>query len=283
LAYAARRSDIAVEGLAAGIRKMQVNIADAARGGKTGQEVLAALGLTAGQLQNLLPEEQFKRIADRIAAIKNPTERAATAVKIFGRNGTDLLPLLMQGSDGIGRWEARARALGITLSSEAAEGARRFSLLLGDLTDVLRSGVGVIGGAMLPYLDGMVTSIIRIVAAVRDWIKDHRGLVVVLLQVTGAIVAGGLAMTVFSAILRNIAGGVGVLLGTIHLLGSTVVMVGSMLATAWSAPPLPHCQLLKSLRSPQSGLASGHFCTSPGRWAIPSTASRPLSAPWPPT
>jgi hypothetical protein len=234
LAYAARRSDVAVESLAAGIRKMQVNIADAARSGKTSQEVLAALGLTAGQLQNLLPEEQFKRVADRIAAIKNPTERAAAAVKIFGRNGTDLLPLLMQGSDGIGRWEARARALGITLSGEAAEGARRFSLLLGDLTDVLRSGVAVIGGAMLPYLDSMVNRIIRIVTTVRDWIKEHRGLVVVLLQVTGAIVAGGLALTVFSAILRNIAGGIGILLGVIHLLGSTVVMVGSVLATTWS-------------------------------------------------
>ncbi len=42
-------------------------------------------------------------------------------------------------------------------------------------------------------------------------------------------------MTVLSAILRNIAGGIGVVLGAVRLLGTTVAMVGSLLATAWSA------------------------------------------------
>ena len=124
LGYAARRNDVPIEELAAGIKKMQVNITDAARGGKQGQEALAAIGLTADQLGRLLPEEQFRLLADRIAAIQNPTERAAAAVKIFGRTGTELLPLLLQGSDGIAKWEARARALGLVASGDAARGAR---------------------------------------------------------------------------------------------------------------------------------------------------------------
>jgi hypothetical protein len=56
-----------------------------------------------------------------------------------------------------------------------------------------------------------------------------------LLQVSGAIVGAGIAMMLLSAILRNIAGGIGLVLGTIRLLGSTVVMVGSVLATAWTS------------------------------------------------
>jgi hypothetical protein len=92
LSYAARRAEVNADSLATAIKKMQVNIVTAARGGKEAQEVLAGLGLTAADLGRLLPEDQFRRIADRIAAIQNPAERAATAVKIFGRSGTELLP-----------------------------------------------------------------------------------------------------------------------------------------------------------------------------------------------
>lgn len=235
LSYAARRADVGIESLAMGIKKMQVTVADAARGGKKGQEALAAIGLSAAELTRLLPEEQLKRIADRIAAIQNPTERAAAVVKIFGRNGTEMLPMLLQGADGIAKWEARARALGVVMNGEAAEGAHRFSQLLGDLHDVLMSGVRVIGGALIPYLDGLTNRVVRVITSVRQWIKEHRGLAIVLLQVSGTIVATGLAMAVLSAILRNIAGGIGIVLGTVHLLGATVVAVGSLLAGAWSA------------------------------------------------
>jgi len=129
---------------------------------------MAAIGLSAAELTRLLPQDQFKPIADQIAAIGNPTERAAAAVKVFGRNGTDLMPMLLQGSDGISRWEARARALGVVMNGEAAAGAHRFSQLLGDLNDVLQSGVRVIGDALIPYLTGLTNQIIRAIAAVRD-------------------------------------------------------------------------------------------------------------------
>ena len=38
------------------------------------------------------PEEQFKYLADRIAAIENPTQKAAAAMAVFGKSGTALLP-----------------------------------------------------------------------------------------------------------------------------------------------------------------------------------------------
>ena len=99
----------------------------------------------------------------------------------------------------------------------------------------MMSSVRVIGGALIPYLDGLVNRIVQVVTSVRQWIKEHRGLAIVLLQVSGAIVGAGLAMTLLSAILGRIAGGIGIVLGAIRLLGATVGIVGSLLATAWSA------------------------------------------------
>jgi hypothetical protein len=235
LAYAARRSHVEIGNLATGIKKMQVSITDAARGGKQGQEALAGVGLTAAELGRLLPEEQFRRIADRIAAIANPTERAAAAVKIFGRNGTELLPLLLQGSDGIARWEGRARALGLVMSGETAEGARKFSQLLGDLQDTMMSGVKVIGGAIIPELTRFVNWIVKGTAAARDWITDHKGIVVTALQVTGAIVAGGLAFSILARVLGMLGSGVGLLLIPFRVLGGLVGTVGSVIAGAFSA------------------------------------------------
>ena len=238
LAYAARRSHVEVDTLATGIKKMQVNITDAARGGKQGQEALDALGFTAGELSRLLPEEQFRRIADRIAAIQNPAERAAAAVKIFGRSGTELLPLLLQGSDGIAKWEGRARALGLVVGGEAAEGARRFNQLLGDLHDVAMSGVKVIGGALVPELTRFVNWIVQATTVARDWIRDHKQIVVTALEVTGAIVGAGVAISVMATVLRNLASAISLVLVPLRLLASiagNVVSLGAAVAAgAWS-------------------------------------------------
>ncbi|MBN1908121.1 MAG: hypothetical protein JW818_00145, partial [Pirellulales bacterium] len=81
----------------------------------------------------------------------------------------------------------------------------------------------------------LVNRIVRVVTVVRQWIKEHRGLAVVLLQVSGTIVATGLALSVLGAILRNLAGGIGLVLGAVRLLGATVAVIGSLVATAWSA------------------------------------------------
>lgn len=246
LAYAARRADVPAEALANSIKKMQVLVVSAARGGKEAQEVLDSIGLSAAELGRLLPEAQFRRIADRIAAIQNPAERAATAVKIFGKNGTEMLPLLLQGADGIAKWEARAKSLGLVMGGETAAAASRFHELLGDLQDVIGSSVKVIGGSLIPYLTSLTNQIVIGTAAVRDWIKDHRELVVVALQVAGAIVIGGVALAAMSAVLRNLATAITLvivpmrLLGTlaatiVPLIGSTMAAGATIAGAAWNA------------------------------------------------
>ena len=99
----------------------------------------------------------------------------------------------------------------------------------------MMGGVTVIGGAIIPELTRFVNWIIRGTAAARDWIKDHKGLVVTALQVTGAIVAGGLAFSVLAKVLGMLGSGVGLLLVPFRVLGGLVGTVGSVLATAFSA------------------------------------------------
>jgi hypothetical protein len=61
-------------------------------------------------------DQQLSVIADKIAALPNPTQQTAAAMRIFGEAGADMLPILQQGAAGIEELRQRADALGVTLS-----------------------------------------------------------------------------------------------------------------------------------------------------------------------
>ena len=234
LGYAARRCGVDTGRLAMGIRRMQVAIAGAAQGMPLAGKALASIGASVEDLAKLRPEEQFRYLADRIAAVPNPTLRAAAAVKIFGKSGTELLPLLNQGAAGIARFEQRARELGLVTSTGAAQAALRFSRTLADLTDVLKKCVFVIGSALGPYVEQLTDWITTAAVKVRQWINDHRGLVLVLFKVAGAIVLAGAGFSLFGRILGMVAGGLGMLLSGVRLVGTLVSVAGTVMAATWT-------------------------------------------------
>ena len=73
------------------IGRMQKAIADAARNPGSSNDPFAQIGISAKELMELSPEQQFFRIAEAINGIQNQTEKAAAAMGIFGRSGAGLL------------------------------------------------------------------------------------------------------------------------------------------------------------------------------------------------
>jgi len=80
LAFAADLCAVDLETLETGVRKMQKTLAEAATGSAGATQALGYLNLTVADLANLNHEQQLKLIADRLAAIKDPTVRAALAM-----------------------------------------------------------------------------------------------------------------------------------------------------------------------------------------------------------
>src|SRR5207237_488386 len=107
LGFAAEQSGQNIDVLEQTLKKMQKTIGGAelksgeAAGLTSFEGKLAHLGLTISDLKDLAPDQQFESIADRIAAIPDPTQRAAAAMEIFGKSGTALLPLMEKGAAGI--------------------------------------------------------------------------------------------------------------------------------------------------------------------------------------
>ncbi|GAB6188130.1 phage tail tape measure protein [Thermopirellula anaerolimosa] len=234
LAYAAEQSGADLEALEAGVRRMQKTIAEAAGGSESAQEALATLGLSIQQLAGLSPDQQFMLIADRLAKIPNPTERAAAAMELFGRSGTQLLPLIANGAAGLEALARRARELGLVMATEDAEAAVVFGDLLADLWKTVKMGVFVIGSALAPVLADLVERALGVIRSVADWIKANKTLVVTVFKMAAALVAGGAALIILGGILSGLGFAFGTLASIVTGVGTALSVIGTVLGAILS-------------------------------------------------
>lgn len=194
LGFAAEQSGADIESLEKGLRLMQRTIVEASEGTAEAQEAIANLGLSVEQLRSLSPEDQFTAIADRVAAIADPAERATAAMRIFGRAGGQLIPLLAEGAAGIDVLRKQARDFGISVSGKDAKAAA----LLNDTLNILRraaKGASLqIGAALAPAVTDLAERTARIVAATTEWIRANREAVLWIAKTIAVVGAAGIAL-----------------------------------------------------------------------------------------
>ncbi len=231
LKFVASQTGTEFSALENAFRKMQRSIYDAGRGLSTQTDALADLGLAFKHLDGLSPEDQFKLLADRISQVADPTRRAAIAMSIFGRSGTNLLPMFAQGAAGIEALQKEARRLGLTMSSVDAKAAEDFTDALDALWRVLKMGVFQIGAAVASALQPMAERITSVMAAAVAWIKQNRRLVVTLLAVTAGVVAGGIALVVLGGAIHVVS----MALGAMATVVTTAVAAVKLLSVAIAA------------------------------------------------
>ena len=76
------------------IALMQRQLAEAATSGSgPAADAVSRLGLSIEELMAMAPDEQFRLLAERIAAVEDPAIRTGIAMDIFGRSGNDLVTL----------------------------------------------------------------------------------------------------------------------------------------------------------------------------------------------
>jgi hypothetical protein len=140
---------------------------EAARGSDQAQLAFARLGINFLSLSRLKPDDQLRVIARALTAIPNPALRAAAAVELLG--SADLLPTLER----LDEFEARAKRLGIVMSTEDLQAANKFSQSLTDLLEIIKSVANAIAIKIAPALDKWVAKGSELAMKVREWIKDH--------------------------------------------------------------------------------------------------------------
>ena len=230
LQFAAGQSGVEVAELENGLRRMQRTIYDAQRGLSTATQALADLGLTAGDLAGLSPEQQFKLLADRISQVEDPTLKAALAMQIFGRSGTQLLPLFASGARGIEVLQAEARRLGLTMSGEDARAAEEFSDALNRLWKVVKMGIFNVGSALAPTLKMVAEKIMSVAMVVSAWVKQNQEIIVTVLKVAAVVVAVGIALTVLGTIISSLGTALGVLITIVTTVAAVLKILAAVIA-----------------------------------------------------
>jgi len=91
-----------------------------------------------------------------------------------------------------------------------------------------------IGSALLPVVTPLVTKIAAGVKIVAAWIKQHKGLVVILAKVAAALAAGGLAFILLGTAASGMASTFGAVAAVLSGVGTAIGLLGSLLGALLS-------------------------------------------------
>lgn len=216
--YAADLSGVSMEGLSTGVKKLSTLLADARNGSKSAAETLEQIGLSATDASGNLKSSStvIGEISDRFAAMPDGVEKSALAVKLFGKSGLDMIPMLNGGSAALREMMAEADALGLTLTAETGKAAEQFN---DNLSRIAYAGQGVVTQLTATLAPALAVVSDGLVVAARGAV----GLIQYLPQIAeyATVVGGAMALALSPAILASI--------------GAMTVAVGTGLVSAFRA------------------------------------------------
>jgi lambda family phage tail tape measure protein len=156
LKYAGDLADVSLDQLGMGLKQLSKNMRDASLGGKEQIRSFNDLGVeiknTDGTLRST--DDVFRDVAEKFSTMEDGAEKTALSMRMFGRSGADLIPLLNSGKSGLKDMATEARALGAVFTGEAAKGAEQFN---DNLTTIKTSfagfAIGIVNNGIMPLMD----------------------------------------------------------------------------------------------------------------------------------
>jgi hypothetical protein len=163
LKYAADLSAVSFDQLQTGLKKLSVNMADAAgKGVGKAADAFRTLGISVTDASGNLRsgDAVFADVADKFAAMENGAGKTALAVALFGKAGADLIPLLNEGKAGLAEMREEAEALGLIISTETAEAAESFNDNLDRLKMVGTGVTNQLAAELAPALNDVTAGLV---------------------------------------------------------------------------------------------------------------------------
>ena len=192
LDYVAGQSGASFQALATGLRVMAKFNDDLRRGSLLAVDAMEQLGLQSSDLAGLNPEQMFAKLADAISGIEDPLERAAAAQKVFGRGGTELLPMLDMGAAGIAELAQQADDLGAVMSTDAANNAAA-------LTDAIDNAQRAATGAAVQFANVFAPAITAATNTFADLIAGSQSGIQVMATLAAGVAAFLVVMKAWTA------------------------------------------------------------------------------------
>jgi hypothetical protein len=172
LKYAAEQSGASLSTIDMALKRSSVLLEEAKDSTTAAAKAFHTLGLSATDLQKLNPQDQFMTIMNALAGVTTQSTRAKLAVDLFGRSGTDMLPMLENGAQGLQAMIDK----GISLTGWTDAGAKSADALgdaFGTLKTATQGVFNAIGEALAPALKSLVDMIVPLVKGFTDFTRAH--------------------------------------------------------------------------------------------------------------
>jgi len=236
LKFAAAQSGTSLEAVEKGIRGMAKVLLTAEQGSKGAIDKLAELGFTVEDLAGKSPEKQFEMLAAAVASIEDPTRRSAASMAVFGKAGSDMLPLFADGVAGMDALRQEAHDLGIVLGEEDATAAAALTDAISRLQEQFKAIIVSIGSAVAGPLTEFAGKIGDTLSEMISWIKLNSDLVVTIAKIGVALSTVGAVIISFGGAFQIAAVAVGGLTTafTLMLAHPVVAAIGAITVAAFA-------------------------------------------------
>lgn len=161
---AAKLAGIESEAFAKSLQKLTINIGKAA-GDEKAQKAFKDLGIVFEELRSQSPAEQFEMVADALSRISDPAERAAAAVKLFGKGGIELGPLFTEGPGAMKAMREEAEKLGMVVSEDGVKSIARMNDAIDKVFQTFTAIVAQVVSKLAPVIADMAEQLLGVVRA----------------------------------------------------------------------------------------------------------------------
>lgn len=166
--YVAEQSNVPIEALQGSLGKLNKNIGEAATGKNKELAALFAklkipLRDVNGQLRSGV--DMLPQLSDAFVRNKNPVVQARLGMALYGKAWQEIIPLMMEGSDGIERSLKRFETLKGVISASDVQGAKEFGDQLRDLSIVTKGFQMTVAKELVPVLRPLIEDLIQWAAA----------------------------------------------------------------------------------------------------------------------
>jgi hypothetical protein len=223
LALGVKQANLQMGDLEGSVARMQRVLAGATQGDAGSLGAIEDLGLSIEQLQGLHPDRQFEVIADAIAAIEDPAQKTAAAMGIFGRSGANLIPLLDRGAKGLQDMRARARELGLTMSTSTAKAGAQLADAFDELDLVVARTAQKIGEAFAPAMRSALDAVTPLLVHFGEFVSANPAIVMAIGATAAGAVVLGTALVGVAIAAKAAAIAIGLLMSPVVLVSGAVL------------------------------------------------------------
>lgn len=193
--YAAKMSGVEAEGANKGLQFLNKNLGEAIGGNADAAQTFQGLGVDLKKVKDgsLTAVDILPKLAEKFEGMKTQAERTATSMKIFGKQGASLLPLLQTGAKGVNDLYKEFDALGGGLDKNFLKASAEADDQLDRMKFTMRGLISQGLAAIIPMVLKGALAITKLTVGFRTLIRETN-------LVKTAMIALGLVLTATSAV-----------------------------------------------------------------------------------